>query len=53
MRITEEDSDGFTEVSIPDFEILSHDPKLMSLLDKTKKLFEERYQEFIELAKTV
>jgi hypothetical protein len=44
MRITEEDFVGFTELYIEDYEILSQDMKLMSLLDRTKELFEERYK---------
>jgi len=32
-----------------DFKVLSKDRKFVSLLERTKKLFDERYQEFIQL----
>jgi hypothetical protein len=49
IRMTQDDFAGFTETSIPDYEVMSHDTKLMSLLDTTKKLFEERYQTLTQL----
>jgi hypothetical protein len=44
MRITEN-----YEGNIASFIILSHDHKLTSLLERTKKIFEERYQALIQL----
>ena len=44
MRITEN-----YEGNIANFIILSHDRKLTSLLEGTKKLFEERYQRLMQL----
>jgi hypothetical protein len=51
MRITEKDFTAFTERNIPSFKILSEDQKLMSLLERTKKLFEERYETLMRLRK--
>jgi hypothetical protein len=52
MRITEKDFEGVAaEADIAGFKILSHDQKLMSLLERTKKIFEERYQALIQLKK--
>jgi hypothetical protein len=52
MRITEKDFAGYTELSTDAYEILSQDAKLMSLLDKTKEVLEERYQTLVQLRKT-
>jgi hypothetical protein len=49
MRITEKDFTALTEVNIPSFRLLSMDRKLMPLLERTKKMFEERYQALIQL----
>lgn len=50
MRITEKDFEGVVaKGDMVSFLILSHDQKLMSLLEKTKKIFEERYQTLIQL----
>jgi hypothetical protein len=51
LRMTEKDLLG-VEIKTNSFNILSKDRKFVSLLERTKKLFEERYQEFIQL-KTV
>ncbi len=50
MRITEKDFEGVTaRGDIVSFLILSQDKKLMSLLERTKRIFEERYQTLIQL----
>jgi hypothetical protein len=54
LRITEKDLledllGGGDETRANSFNILSKDRKFLSLLERTKKLFEERYQEFIQL----
>ena len=50
MRITEKEFEGvYAEADMASFKILSHDQKLMSLLEKTKKIFEKRYQALIQL----
>jgi hypothetical protein len=52
LRITEKEGLLGTEIKTNSFNILSKDRKFVSLLERTKKLFEERYQEFMQL-KTV
>jgi hypothetical protein len=49
MRITKKDFEGLAGVDIVSFKTLSHDHKLMSLLERTKKIFEERYETLIQL----
>ena len=50
MRIIEKDFEGVTaRGDIVSFLILSQDKKLMSLLERTKRIFEERYQTLIQL----
>jgi hypothetical protein len=50
LKMTEKDLLGLdTRLTTNSFNILSKDRKFVSLLERTKKLFEERYQEFIQL----
>jgi hypothetical protein len=50
MRVTEKDYEAVAaDVDIVSFKVLSHDRKLMSLLKRTKRIFEERYQALTQL----
>ena len=50
LKMTEKDWFGLdTRLKTNSFNILSKDRKFVSLLERTKKLFDERYQDFIQL----